>query len=225
MLELTAVEARMPYASNATLLASSADGRRWVYKPEQGESPLWDFPWRSLAAREVLTYEVATALGLDIVPETVLAIGPHGRGSAQVFVDEDFEFDPRALFKPRLSPRLWPVALLDVVCNNADRKLGHIIRQVGEDRLWAIDNGLTFHSDPKLRTVLWGFAGAEIPAALIGALERLRGSVAPGLVSRVADLLTREEAEAFRQRVEDLADHPVHPLPPEDRPALPWPVF
>jgi hypothetical protein len=225
MLELTAVEARMPYASNATLLASSADGRRWVYKPEQGESPLWDFPWRSLAAREVLTYEVATALGLDIVPETVLANGPHGRGSAQVFVDEDYEFDPRALFKPRLSPRLWPVAVLDVICNNADRKLGHIIRQVGEDRLWAIDNGLTFHSHPKLRTVLWGFAGAEIPAPLIGALERLRGSVAPGLVSRVADLLTTEEAEAFRQRVEDLTDHPVHPLPPEDRPALPWPVF
>ena len=225
MLELTTVEARMPYASNATLLASSADGRKWIYKPEQGESPLWDFPWRSLAAREVLTYEVATALGLDIVPETVLANGPHGRGSAQVFIDEDFEFDPRSLFTPRLSLRLWPVAVLDIICNNADRKLGHIIREVGDDRLWAIDNGLTFHPDPKLRTVLWGFAGAEVPAPLIEALERLRGSVAPPLVARVADLLTREEAEAFRQRIEDLAAHPVHPPPPEDRPALPWPVF
>lgn len=225
MLELTAVEARMPYASNATLLASSADGRRWVYKPEQGESPLWDFPWRSLAAREVLTYEVAVALGLDIVPETVLANGPQGRGSAQVFVDEDFEFDPRTLFTPRLSPRLWPVAVLDIICNNADRKLGHIIRQVGADRLWAIDNGLTFHTDPKLRTVLWGFAGAEIPAPLAEAIERLRHTGTPSLVGRVSDLLTREEAEAFRQRLEDLADHPVHPLPPEDRPALPWPVF
>lgn len=215
----------MPYASNATLLASSADGRRWVYKPEQGESPLWDFPWRSLAAREVLTYEVATALGLDIVPETVLTNGPHGRGSAQAFVAEDFEFDPRTLFRPRLSHRLWPVAVLDIICNNADRKLGHIIRQVGEDRLWAIDNGLTFHSDPKLRTVLWGFAGSEIPGPLLAALERLRGKDARGLVGRVADLLSMEEAEAFRQRVEDLANLRVHPPPPEDRPALPWPVF
>ncbi len=215
----------MPYASNATLLAFSADGRRWVYKPEQGESPLWDFPWRSLAAREVLTYEVATALGLDIVPETVLADGPQGRGSAQAFIDEDFEFDPRTLFKPRPSPRLWPVAVLDVICNNADRKLGHIIRQVGEDRLWAIDNGLTFHSDPKLRTVLWGFAGDEIPDPLQMALERLRAEDAPGVVGRVADLLSTEEAEAFRERVESLAHLRVHPLPPEDRPALPWPVF
>jgi uncharacterized repeat protein (TIGR03843 family) len=225
MLELTAVEGRMPYASNATLLATSEDGRRWIYKPEEGESPLSDFPWRSLAAREVLTYEVATALGLDIVPETVLANGPHGRGSAQVFVAEDFEFDPRTLFSPRPSPRLWPVAVLDIICNNADRKLGHIIRQMGGDRLWAIDNGLTFHSDPKLRTVLWGFAGAEIPAPLIEALEKLRSSTTPDLVGRVADLLTGKEAEAFRQRVEELAARPVHPLPPEDRPALPWPVF
>ena len=225
MLELTAVEGRMPYASNATLLASSADGRRWVYKPEQGESPLWDFPWRSLAAREVLTYEVAMALGFDIVPETVLADGPHGRGSAQLYVDEDFEFDQRTLFKPRPSPRLWPVAVLDIICNNADRKLGHIIRQVGEDRLWAIDNGLTFHSDPKLRTVLWGFAGTEIPGPLLSALERLRIGDLAGLVGRVADLLTAEEAEAFRARVENIASLGVHPLPPEDRPALPWPVF
>ena len=212
----------MPYASNATLLASSADGRRWIYKPEQGENPLWDFPWRSLAAREVLTYEVARALGLDIVPETVLASGPHGRGSAQAFVEEDFEFDPRALFRPRLNPRLWPVAVLDIICNNADRKIGHIIRQTGDDRLWAIDHGLTFHFAPKLRTVLWGFAGTDLPDPLIDALQRLRGST---LIERVADLLTTEEADAFRIRVEDLAARPVHPLPPEDRPALPWPVF
>jgi uncharacterized repeat protein (TIGR03843 family) len=186
---------------------------------------LWDFPWRSLAAREVLTYEVASALGYDIVPETLLADGPHGRGSAQAFVEEDFEFDPRTLFKPRPSPQLWPVAVLDIICNNADRKLGHIIRQVGEDRLWAIDNGLTFHPDPKLRTVLWGFAGAEIPGPLLAAVERLRGKGGLGLVGRVTDLLTEKEAEAFGERVEHLAELRVHPLPPEDRPALPWPLF
>jgi hypothetical protein len=222
VLLLTEVEGRMAYASNTTLLASSADGRRWIYKPEEGENPLWDFPWRTLASREVLTYEVAVALGLDLVPETLLAEGPYGPGSAQAFVQEDPDFDPRPMFVPKLSPRLWPVAVLDIVCNNADRKLGHLIRETGTDRLWAIDNGLTFHAEPKLRTVLWGFAGSDIPQPLVEALQRLTSGT---LIERVAALLTRTEATAFHHRVDDLAARPVHPPPPDDRPAVPWPVW
>lgn len=222
VLVLTEVEGRMAYASNATLLASSADGRRWIYKPEEGENPLWDFPWRTLASREVLTYEVAVALGLDLVPETLLAEGPYGPGSAQAFVEEDPDFDPRPMFVPKLSPRLWPVAVLDIVCNNADRKLGHLIRQTGTDRLWAIDNGLTFHAEPKLRTVLWGFAGSAIPQPLVEALQRLTAGT---VIERIAALLTGVEATAFRARVDDLLARPVHPPPPDDRPAVPWPVW
>lgn len=214
----------MPYASNTTLLARDDVGSRWVYKPERGENPLWDFAWRTLAAREVLTYEVSSGMGLDLVPETLLADGPFGPGSAQRFVDEDFDFDPRPLFVPRVSPKLWPVAVLDLVCNNADRKLGHVIHDKTTDRLWAIDHGLTFHVEPKLRTVLWGFAGETIPADLVQALTALQSRLASGLAARVSKLLSAEEAGGLSDRVERLLLHPVHPLPPDDRPAVPWPM-
>jgi hypothetical protein len=196
----------------------------WVYKPERGENPLWDFAWRTLAAREVLTYEVATGLGLDLVPETILADGPFGPGSAQRFVDEDFDFDPRPLFTPELDRRLWPVAVLDIVCNNADRKIGHVIHDKTTDRLWAIDHGLTFHADPKLRTVLWGFAGEPIPAPLVEALIALKALLTVGLAERVSHLLSEEEAHGLDDRIEQLLRAPVHPHPPDDRPAFPWPL-
>jgi hypothetical protein len=223
-LALVEIEGRMPYASNTTLLARDDVGSRWVYKPERGENPLWDFAWRTLAAREVLTYEVSSGMGLDLVPETLLADGPFGPGSAQRFVDEDFDFDPRPLFVPRVSPKLWPVAVLDLVCNNADRKLGHVIHDKTTDRLWAIDHGLTFHVEPKLRTVLWGFAGETIPADLVQALTALQSQLVSGLAARVSKLLSAEEAGGLSDRVERLLLHPVHPLPPDDRPAVPWPM-
>ncbi|MDP3984540.1 MAG: phosphatidylinositol kinase [Acidimicrobiia bacterium] len=225
ILELVAVEGRMPYASNATLLARSADGRPWIYKPEQGENPLWDFPWRTLANREVLTYEVASVMELDLVPETVQAEGPYGPGSAQAFVEEDLDFDPRTILVPQLDLRLWAVAVLDIVCNNADRKLGHLIREAGTDHLWAIDNGLTFHHQPKLRTVLWGFAGQPLPEPLREAVTNLGRALGDHLWQRTVDLLSTEEADAFRERVDLLSRHPEHPPPPEDRPAIPWPIW
>jgi hypothetical protein len=223
-LALVEVEGQMPYASNTTLLARDASGDLWVYKPERGENPLWDFAWRTLAAREVLTYEVATGLGLDLVPETILADGPFGPGSAQRFVEEDFDFDPRPLFTPRLDPRLWPVAVIDLVCNNADRKIGHVIHDKTTDRLWAIDHGLTFHAEPKLRTVLWGFAGEAIPQPLVQALIALKGLLTVGLAERVSHLLSEEEAHGLNDRIEQLLRAPVHPHPPDDRPAFPWPL-
>ncbi|MGH8928940.1 MAG: SCO1664 family protein [Acidimicrobiia bacterium] len=224
-LVLVTIEGRMPYASNTTLLARDGDGEPWVYKPEQGENPLWDFEWKTLAAREVLTFEVATGLGLDLVPETVLAEGPLGPGSAQRFVNEDFDFDPRPLFSPNLDRRLWPVAVLDLICNNADRKVGHVIRDKSADRLWAIDHGLTFHREPKLRTVLWGFAGEVIPSPLFAAVAGLRSRLAEGLSNQVERLLSTDEARALELRVARLLEDPVHPHPPTDRPAVPWPVY
>ena len=224
-LQLVEVLGRLPYASNATLLARDGDGGRWVYKPERGEEPLWDFPWRTLAAREILAYEVCVAMGLDLVPETVEADGELGPGSAQRFVDEDPTFDPRTLFQPRLSPRLWPFAVFDIVANNADRKIGHLLADAADGRLWAIDNGLTFHHADKLRTVLWGFAGQSIPDRLLAGVERLSGALDAGLVDRAADLLSGVEAAALVARVDELLVSRCHPLPPEDRPPVPWPVW
>ncbi|HKX74975.1 MAG TPA: phosphatidylinositol kinase [Acidimicrobiia bacterium] len=225
VIELTEIEGQMPYASNATLLGRDSQGRLWVYKPERGESPLWDFPLRSLANREILTYEVSQALDLDLVPETRAAEGPLGPGSAQAFVTEDFDFDPRTLLVPALDSRLWPVAVLDIVCNNADRKLGHIIAEIGTGRLWAIDHGLTFHTEPKLRTVLWGLAGQPLPSPLLEAVARLSTALTDHLWQRTAELLSPAEADALAQRVGGLLAQPVHPPPPQDRPALPWPLW
>jgi uncharacterized repeat protein (TIGR03843 family) len=224
-MKLVEIKGQLAGASNTTLLAADGTGDQWVYKPERGENPLWDFPWRTLAAREVLTYEVARAMNLDLVPETVLAEGPYGPGSAQRFLTEDFDFDPSPLFIPELDKGLWPVAMLDLVTNNADRKIGHLIREVDNDRLWAIDHGLTFHTDPKLRTVLWGFGGLPIPEELIGSVHSLNAHLETGLISRVESLLSRKEAHALKARVEFLLANPVHPSPPNDRPAVPWPIW
>ncbi len=224
-LELVDVIGHLPGASNTTVLARDGTGRLWVYKPVVGEQPLWDFPWRTLALREVLAFEVSEAMGLGVVPETRTAVGPLGEGSAQAFCDEDRTFDPRPLLRPTPHPELWPVAVLDVVTNQADRKLAHLLRDRGSGRLYAIDNGLTFHPEDKLRTVLWGFAGSRLPAAMVEALQRLVVALDAGLCDEVADLLGDAEAEAVARRAHHLLAHPVHPHPPTDRPPIPWPLW
>ena len=215
---LVSIDGLLPGASNTTLLARDEAGTPWVYKPERGERPLWDFDHGSLARREVACFRVATALGLEAVPDTRMATGPFGPGSAQRFLDEDFTWDPRDLIVAA-DPVLWPIAVLDVVANNADRKIGHLLRQPGQGRIWAIDNGLTFHVDVKLRTVLWNFGGAAVPAHIVERLDPAAvGTALTGLVSEV-------ERDAAVARTAALRSHPVHPDPPHDRPALPWPVW
>lgn len=213
---------RFVSASNATLLATTDTGDRVVYKPAAGERPLWDFPSETLAAREVLTYEIDHALGFGMVPETVLGEGPYGTGAIQKFVSHDEEFDPLDLVQRR-DASLWPMAVLDVVCNNADRKLGHILQ--GENGLVAIDHGLTFHPQDKLRTVLWVFAGDPVPAHLIEVLRTLRESLSAGLGARILELLSTAELEATAERVDALIRASAHPMPPDDRPAIPWPPY
>lgn len=223
--QLVEVVGRLPGASNTTVLARDGDGRHWVYKPAIGEQPLWDFPWRTLAVREVLAYRVSEAMGLGIVPETRTAVGTLGVGSAQAFLDEDRDFDPRPLVHPSPHPHLWPVAVLDLVTNQADRKLGHLLRDRASGRLYAIDNGLTFHPEEKLRTVLWGFAGSRLPATMVEALHRLVADLESGLCDEIAAALGRAEADAVAHRARRLLAHPVHPHPPTDRPPIPWPVW
>ena len=223
--EITEVIGRLPYASNATLLAHDADGELWVYKPDQGESPLWDFPFQTLSRREVLSYEVSEAMGLGIIPPTFEADGVYGPGSAQRFLDEDGDFDPRPWFEGELEPLLWPFAVFDIVANNADRKVGHLLMEAGTGKVWGIDQGLTFHPIDKLRTVLWGFAGQAIPEDLIGAVDRLRSELERDLGARIATMLGEAEADAVSRRIELLLRSRVHPLPPTDRPAVPWPMW
>jgi hypothetical protein len=213
---------RFASATNVTLLGRSG-GDLVVYKPTAGNRPLWDFDVSTLAVREVLTYRVASAMGLDVVPETVLGDGPLGPGAVQRYVDEDEGFDPYSMVE-RADPALWPFALLDLAVNNADRKFGHLLR--GRDgRIWGIDHGLTFHPEDKLRTVLWCFAGMRFPPAMRKALERLDAALADGLAGEIAGDLGAPEAEAVRRRVAALIAGGVHPEPPGDRPPVPWPPY
>lgn len=220
---VTEIIGRFRNASNATLLARTEEGEMVVYKPERGERPLWDFTPGTLAAREVLTFQTSQAAGLEVVPETLFAEGPFGPGSAQRFVEADPEFDAAGPINDA-DPSLWPVAVLDVLVNNADRKAGHFLKDAG-GRLWCIDHGVTFHSEAKLRTVLWNFAGRPLPEEMIGAAGRLREALRGWLYAEVMRLLGKPEADALTGRVEGLLDNPVHPPPPEDRPPIPWPVW
>lgn len=162
-----------------------------IYKPSRGERPLSDFPYGTLHHREVAAFEFSRLLGWDIVPPTVEREGPEGAGSLQLFI----EHDPREHYfvfreDATLAEQLVRLAVFDLVANNADRKGGHILRDAGR-RLWAIDNGLCFHWQEKLRTVIWDFAGTEIPQPLLDALARV-----------CADLETEDLAtEALRARI------------------------
>ena len=220
---ITDVLGRFRNASNATLLATTDMGRLVVYKPEQGQRPLHDFDCRTLPAREVLTFEVSEAAGLRSVPETRPVEGPFGPGSAQKFVDVDEEFDP-ALLINRADDKLWPMATLDLLINNADRKAGHVIAD-RSGHLWCIDHGVTLHTQPKLRTVMWGFSGLPLPDDMVAAVRRLEKELDHRLHARAAELLSRREADALVDRVKNLLAEPVHPYPPTDRPPLPWPVW
>lgn len=216
-LELVSVDGLLAGASNATLLARDAAGDPWVYKPEAGERPLWDFEAGTLSRREIACYRLSESLGLGVVPETVVAHGPYGLGSAQRYLDEDFTWDPRPEIV-EAADHLWPIVLLDLIANNADRKVGHLLREPKGEKVWAIDNGLTFHTDDKLRTVLWSFAGRHIPTGLMAELT-------PAVAHDLEGLLDGREVAATVARIEALLADPVHPGPPSDRPPMPWPLW
>ncbi|HVF19363.1 MAG TPA: SCO1664 family protein, partial [Mycobacteriales bacterium] len=120
------VEARLVDASNATLYCAVEDAdlrAACVYKPIQGERPLWDFPDGTLAHREVAAYLVSVATGWDVVPPTVLRDGPFGAGMVQLWIDVDESVDLGALVHSD-HDALRRMALFDAVVNNADRKGG-----------------------------------------------------------------------------------------------------
>jgi uncharacterized repeat protein (TIGR03843 family) len=226
--------------SNYTFLVKvNHEGREFsaVYKPMRGEQPLWDFPEASLAGREVAAYLVSQALGWGLVPLTVLRDGPFGPGSLQQYV----EYNPNYHyfnFKPADKARLRIVALFDLLVNNADRKGSHVFFQKRTRRLFAIDHGLCFHAEDKLRTVLWDFAGEPFPEELLESLRSLRArtlrqpfdklrvtaqGVAGDLSADLGAYLTPEEVAALGSRLEALIARPVFPLPPQDRRAFPYP--
>lgn len=216
------VEGRMPWSSNATFLVTieaAGVGVRAIYKPGAGERPLWDFPG-GLFRREVAAYELGLATGLEVVPETVLRQdAPLGVGSLQRFVDADFAQHYFTLVEEQVhGPQLRQVAGFDLLANNADRKGGHLLVD-DEAKIWGIDHGLCFHEAPKLRTVMWDFAGEALPEEVLEACARL----ARHLPASLAGLLGEAERRALRRRAARLVDRPVFPCPDPNERAYPWP--
>ena len=189
-----------------------------VYKPTKGEQPLWDFEESTLALREVAAYLVSEALGFHIVPFTTLRDeGPYGTGSLQQFIDYDPEYH-YFNFSAEDKQLLKPVVLFDIIANNADRKGGHVFFENDTHKLFAIDHGICFHEDDKLRTVLWDFGGQKIPDDLLARL-----ALSPKLLADLEPYLNPNEIAALQTRADLICKKGIFPRQPRDRRAMPWP--
>lgn len=217
----------MRYSSNYTFLVTVklADvALMAIYKPQRGERPLWDFPDGTLCYRERAAFLTSQELGWDLVPPTALRDGPRGLGSLQFFVDHDPQMN-YFTFDADLIPQLRVMALFDYVVNNADRKGGHCLLDA-QGHLWGIDHGITFHALPKLRTVIWDFAGQPIPDQLLADLDTLCGKLADPqhpYQRRLSDLLSRAEIDAFHARIRKVLRACIFPEPGHSGPNYPWP--
>jgi len=240
---------RIMPASNATFLGE-LDGTKVVYKPVAGERPLWDFPDGTLADREVATYAVSEATGWDVVPRTWLGEGPHGPGMLQEWQEPDHDQEAVTLVRTgRGVPEgylavfegvddrdrevtlvhedteaLRRMAVLDVLTNNADRKGGHVLEMAGGHR-YGVDHGLTFHHEPKLRTVLWGWHGDPLTDVEVAGVERVITGLGGDLGDLLADHLTDLELDALARRCRRLLDRGVFPTPRGEWSPIPWPPF
>jgi len=216
------VVGRMPWSSNATFLVDVTcgdDHAQAIYKPLRGERPLWDFE-PGLHRRELAAYHLSEAMGLDLVPPTVIRDGPLGEGSLQWFVDADHSQHYFTIHESRddLHDRLRAVAMFDLIANNTDRKSGHVLIDT-DDHIWGIDHGLCFAADFKLRTVVWEFGGEVIGDDLVA----LAGRIAAGVPLEIAALLSDDEVEAVRERASWIVDHPRFPVDSSGR-RYPWPL-
>jgi uncharacterized repeat protein (TIGR03843 family) len=207
--------------SNFTFLVDAHyQGERYaaVYKPSRGEQPLWDFPYNTLARREVAAYLLSEALGFCFVPFTTWrADGPYGPGSLQEYLHYDIEYH-YFTFTPEDRQRLRAVALFDVLANNADRKGSHVFFEQGTNKLYAIDHGICFHEQDKLRTVIWDFAGQEIPQDLLLPLSKTEEW--PVIFE---PYLEPRELSAMRARAQRLLETRIFPQPQQGRRAYPYP--
>ncbi len=240
------LEGRILPASNATFLGR-IDGAAVVYKPIAGERPLWDFPGAVLAHREIAAFLVSEALGWNVVPPTWLGDGAHGTGMLQSWQEADPSREAVTLVPAGEVPHGWchvldgideheqPVSLIhedspalrrmaifDSLCNNADRKGGHVLAMADGHR-FGVDHGLTFHVEPKLRTVLWGWLGEPLTSEELAGVSHVLAD--EELQTALAELLATQELAGLIHRAERLLETGRFPGPEGDMPAVPWPPF
>ncbi len=236
-------------ASNATFVGHIGDVAV-VYKPVTGERPLWDFPDGNLAQREVAAYALSESFGWNIVPRTWLRDGPLGIGMVQLWQEPDPDQSavdlvpsdgmpaegwrhvldgldgqgrPVSLIHED-SPVLRRMAVFDIIVNNADRKGGHVLEMANGHR-HGIDHGLTFHTEHKLRTILWGWLGQDLHSDELEGIERVRSDLTGNLGDTLAGLLADPEVAALAARCDLLLREPKFPAPQGAMPAVPWPPF
>ena len=216
------VRGRMPWSSNNTFLADVClEGERGmaVYKPVRGERPLWDFP-EGLYRRELAAYALSEALGWGLVPETIVRDGPLGVGSLQRLVPADFaEHYFTLLERPEQHDALRAICAFDLLVNNADRKGGHCLLDE-HGRVWSVDHGLCFHAEPKLRTVIWDFAGEPVPDGILPSIARVADGALP---ESLEDALDEDERVALVKRAAAIVRRRRFPVPGAGRP-YPWPL-
>ncbi len=248
------IRGRIMPASNATFYAEVVDGDsqlRCVYKPIAGERPLWDFPHGTLAGRELAAYVVSSVLGWDVVPLTVLRDGPEGPGMVQLWCEPDagveaVDLVPVGAVPPGYrrvldaedgrgnlvslvhedSAPMRRMAVFDVLVNNADRKGGHVLEMESGHR-YGVDHGVCFHTDHKLRTVLWGWAKERLDPSDRADVEAFseRLETDGPLRTVLAELLTEEEVTALARRCRRLLSVGRMPVPSDAWPSIPWPAF
>lgn len=241
-------------SSNGAVLVRvtrAGQSRLAIHKPVALEKPLWDYPDGTLAGRERAAYVVSQAGGFDVVPATVLHEGPWGLAATQEWVGRP-ETAPglvvdvvapgsvpdgwrevlrgetpegeEVVVAHSVDPMLRTTAVFDALINNSDRKGGHLLLVDGS--LWGVDHGVSLGVEPKLRTVLWGWAGEPLEPADLERVERVRSGLTTGdLRDRLADLLTSSELDALLERAEELMASRHHPLPLPGWPAIPWPAL
>lgn len=220
------VTGRLVDASNATLLGTACLNdveMTCIYKPIAGERPLWDFPEGTLAHREYAAYLLSRESGLNVVPLTVLRDGPFGEGMVQMWIDIDESIDLLDFFY-KDNAQLRKMALFDAVINNTDRKIGHLL-PTSEGLVFGCDHGVTFHSEDKLRTVLWQWAGLEFTKDEHNLLMGLQAKICSSLGDQLRGHITPQEIDALGLRVQRLIDTGTFPDPSTEWPAVPWPPY
>lgn len=203
----------IPWGSNYTFAVAleAGDGRSVlaIYKPRAGEAPLWDFPDGTLYQREVAAYRLSRWAGWHLAPATVVREGPHGVGSLQLYIEPEPEQENREEFWGSADPAIERLVLFDHLTNNADRKIGHCLRD-RDGRVWGIDHGLTFNCEPKLRTVLWQFVGEPVSPELLAELRDMHAR-REELPELLGDVLSADEIAVLTRRLERMSEHGVHP--------------
>ena len=245
------IEGLIPDSSNGALkvlVSNSKQSLEAIIKPEVSIRPLWDFPDLDLNNREYATYLLDRELNLNYVPDTVMRnVEGIGKSLIQEWVTES-DNDLIIVKSPEDIPEeylkvlqgydelnklitlahknnrdLRNLCLFDLVINNADRKGGHLLMD-SANKMWAIDHGVSWHFESKIRTVLWGWIDETFNDQDIALLNNAK-KVIQTWKDEEFIYLSEEEIEQTIKRVDGLLKENAFPQPGDQWPAVPWPIF